>query len=538
MIHIYKLKNRLNQLLLGVLVVFAFISCGEELNKPNLVTPNHRTVFTSEQFYGNEVQVGGEITLSDMSQGVEARKWSFPTGDVSVNASLSDPTLIATYNESGQHDVVLSHTFTGDAYSGGGTSPIGKTIDTTIVVTVLDSIKTEVTAFYVNDDADKTTGAALILENGAKNPIEAGEFVRLVSVSTGSPASYAWTAEGARPSEANAVTVDVKYSTLGVYDLSFIASRTRPFGSVPVSYTDYIEVIPSTKPLALDKVTAINQQLALVYSRDIDPATLNAADYSVTITPAASGPISPVVESVALDPTNPSNILLTLAGGEVVYDDDSATVSYTPGTVASVDGALAPAETNVALVHEYPNLLKEQGYDFGMEDTSVAWLTDKLFLKGADHTVAKSTAQTHSGDYSLRVEIDAASGGNSVSSVSSYNAIDETLHTFDLEAGIQYRFDAWVYIEKKGGSFNNNAKFFILDAAGNEDWAKFKHVYYSNAVPEGTWNQIHYNTAWPEAVWTSVGGEFQVIPHFINGNADTMIYYLDDMSIYPWNPRP
>ena len=46
--------------------------------------------------------------------------------------------------------------------------------------------------------------------------------------------------------------VEIKYKRLGNYDLGFEASRPKPFGRSAIELTNYLKVIPSTKPVLIE----------------------------------------------------------------------------------------------------------------------------------------------------------------------------------------------------------------------------------------------------------------------------------------------
>ena len=228
---------------LSILFVFTLllVSC-EKQEELNLNDPNHRIIVTSEMDFENKVIVGGDIDFGDISRGVESRTWTLPSNAriVGGNGTTSSEKVVkAIFNKAGVYDVVLNQTFKGNVYpNDDSTEPIdSRQLDTTIVVTVIDSIQSVLKAFRINPDG--STGAEINLADGAENELEASNSIRLTYTAIGEPQSVTWNSVGGKP---NAVTisdnseVDMRFNRLGSWDIEYIASRFRPTDADTLSY--------------------------------------------------------------------------------------------------------------------------------------------------------------------------------------------------------------------------------------------------------------------------------------------------------------
>ena len=147
-------------------------SCEEEYEAPT-AEPNHAYVTTSFGGVTNRMQVNSKMAVIDLSRGVTSRLWTFDEGatDVDYNdlESSTDQTVNIRFTTPGTHTVRLSQEYAGDVYL--GSSPSGSsTYDTTFTVTVVDSIRANLTVHRVLD------GSTLTNVNGALNVVEGGRI--------------------------------------------------------------------------------------------------------------------------------------------------------------------------------------------------------------------------------------------------------------------------------------------------------------------------------------------------------------------------
>lgn len=232
--------------ILAISTFITLIACDDDDNA-DLDVPNHRVIYTSEMDFQNRIQVNGDITLGDVSPGVISRTWTFPEGVVDIVDSNNDLTstkavVNVIFTQPGEFGVDLHQVFEDDAYV--GETLVGKELDTTITVQVLDYVNISVQAYYLNDD--DTLGSPLDLTDTAENELEAGKRIRYALETTGGPENIVWTFEGGNPETLNNgdIEVDVTYPQTGVYDFQVIANRDRPFGGDTIAVKALVRVIP------------------------------------------------------------------------------------------------------------------------------------------------------------------------------------------------------------------------------------------------------------------------------------------------------
>ncbi|MEL6844331.1 MAG: hypothetical protein AAFP02_14055, partial [Bacteroidota bacterium] len=326
-------RHNINRYLFAFLLASVLLACEKET--PTLNEPSHRVIFTSEMDFQNQVQVNGKIAFGDVSAGVASRTWTFPEGadilDSDNDQTSNAETVEVIWTQVGQFEVKLEQTFNSDAYV--GTTQQGGTLDTSIVVTVIDSVRASMEAYLINEDG--TNGDALILEDGALNEVTASKSVRYIFNGGGEPANVAWDPEGgsATASGSGDFQVDVQYKSLGEYDFAMLASRARPQGADSIKLRNLIKVLPSTEPLFLQAVKERDGKIGLEFGREVNESTINLADFQIEIKNGGNL-IMPSIETASLDP-NEGNVLLITLAGEQIYNDDSVLVSFTQGNLLS-----------------------------------------------------------------------------------------------------------------------------------------------------------------------------------------------------------
>ncbi|MEM8583354.1 MAG: hypothetical protein AAGF87_03745 [Bacteroidota bacterium] len=410
--------------------------------------PSHRVVFTSEMDYNNEIEVDNRLSFGDISTGIESRTWTFPEGVVDIIGSDNDVTsteanVRAEFTEVGVYEVKLNQVFKEDAFV--GNFQRGRELDTSIIITVFDSIQASVDAFYINDDG--TTGAQLDLSPGASNDLPAAEFVRLVYTGTGSPKNLTWTIEGGTPSfySGPELQLDVEFKFLGEYGFALSAGRQRPAGLDEIEFENIVNVIPSTEPVSLERITDVDGQIGVVYSRAIDPETIDPSEFTVAISNGFFQ-AEPTVASIALDPVSP-NILILDIGGEPIYNDDAITISYSGPSLISADGVVADQFTDETLIFNKVNILANLGsVDYGFENSGVEnWMDLGWGDNWALYTIDISNTVAYTGDNSLFVNMD-PEGGMIIGNVD----LNEEFETFPVLTDKAYELGLWVYVEDPG----------------------------------------------------------------------------------------
>ena len=223
----------------SLLTVAALWSCKKEYQVPGAFSDaNVRTSFARDPM---NTAIGSVQTFADLSQGVLTRNWYVSAGNEitgTVDSTSSAKTIYIRFNKAGLQNVRLVNTFADSVtvYRKDGTNYRSKTMDTTMVVTVFESI---VVNYTVSKNGVVITDPVIT--------IKAGETLVYTDNSAGLPDTYNWNFGGGTPASASTKVATVKYDTPGTYSVTSRVSRTTPLippGSATVVKTDYIKVVP------------------------------------------------------------------------------------------------------------------------------------------------------------------------------------------------------------------------------------------------------------------------------------------------------
>lgn len=522
-------KNNFNIFKIIVLSIIAFASCSKDDLLVN--EPSHRVIFTSEMDYENTVQVNGAISFGDVSAGVESRTWTFPEGVVDIEGSDDDvtsteATVKAIFLEVGQFNVELNQVFKEDAFV--EETLRGKTLDTTIVVTVVDSMQPAIQAFYLNDDG--SLGAELVLEDNAENEIPASQSIQFFYTGEGSPETVTWTLEGGSPSWAASpeLEIEAKYRFLGTFDVAVAGYRQRPFGFDTLRYENLIKVIPSTDPVVIEEVTDRNGKIALVFNREIDPATIDPSEFSVSI---ENGTLmaTPAFASVETAP-NEGFIVLIELDGESIYNDDIIKVSYIGNTLYSLDGVQADPFTDELLFFQKENILATQtDIDYSFENTT---LINYPYLGWGDpydkYTNSIETGLAQDGSQCMKVVMD-PNGGMIIGTVDDNGASI----TFPVVTGQTYEIGVWAYAEDLGDPNVGLAPDLRFYWQPDIDFGIGPNPEFNSNFPLNEWV---YSRAFVEFT-TNDPKTFQ-IRGFNASNPQSLTFYFDNFSLAKVTLRP
>ncbi len=518
------------------MAVLLLVSCGEDLSVETADT-NHRIVVTSEMDFENKVSVNGHIDFGDVSRGVVSRTWTLPEGKGISRISgekgntSSKEVIKGFFFKPGTYDVTLSQTFGGDVYpNDDSTSPInGRELDTTIVVTVLDSLRADLKLYYINDDG--STGAELTLEDDAENELTASRSVRLTYTSVGEEDNVIWSSNGGKPDRINTTLneIDMRFNKLGSWDLDFLASRFRPRDADTISFEKIIKVIPSTDPVVLESVFEKDGFVALSFSRDMDPATLNENNFSVRL--ENDGTVfNPTIAGATVDDSE-NNIVLLELSGERMYDNDLAFVSYTPGSLKTADQVDADAFADImsTTIGANPNFYESTDFDFGLESTSAQnrdggdWPYQNWGGNWGEYEIAINSDRPHTGAKSMDILLRPNGGW-----IMAGNA------NFQLVVGQEYELGYWVYVDDDlSGAPIDNAASDIRFYANNWAMGDWLTSALTPTFPTGEWvyQKFYFkSTTDAEITWLIRGNN--------ENNPNPIKLYLDDFFLAEVELRP
>ncbi|WP_020528362.1 PKD domain-containing protein [Flexithrix dorotheae] len=448
----------IHKLLLALFGFTLILGCEEEYIAP---TQFAHPVITTTQ---TTVNINGDISFADIGQGAITRKWSFPEGAVDIlnsenDLESSEKIVHAIFLKPGDYEVNFKADYVVDSVK----------MDSAIVVTVLDSI----TAKFTSDITQ----------------VEAGEFVSFTDQSTGTPDQWTWNFEGAEPATSNEQNPSVKYKALGKFGVTLVAFRDEPWGRDTVTVEKLIEVIPSTKPVTLDKVAENeNDEIELYFSREIDALSVNKADFSVSF----NGNPAEVSEAFV----NPDDkTIVVVKTTEMIKNSYEVLISYTKGALKTTDFVEADAFTDAIAENYIINLVPENaGFETGDETGWNGW---------GDGSHEVSEAAAHSGKFGMHITRGAAD----------YSVGTGDGGDIELKAGVKYRITFWT-----------------KTITGDNLW----HFCSMNKKdPWGTLGQQWYptNAEWGKVV-KDVNGEDWSDAYFINVLRATGEFYLDDVKVF------
>ncbi len=546
-----KNSNRKNKTVLSFLTLMLsamiFTACQEEFDAPSK-TPSNVHVTTGFNNASPIVQINGFETFADLSPGVKSRLWTFPGGDVTNVETSKEAVLRVQFLKTGNYEVTINQEFHENPWDWRTNSFRTSNInDSTIYVTVVDSIKSQLKIFYVDINGEDST--KLNLADGALNQLMAGEVIRIKHTTIGAPTLFEFESEGSTMVsifEEDSV-VDMKFKRLGSYGFEFTASRTKPLGSNSVSFENLIEVIPSTRPVVLESIYRHDPNtVGLVFSRSIADPSSNAADFSVRaknrVTSALGIPndfnkLLPITEVTTAAGDEDNIVLIRL--DDQLYNSDSVFVSYTGAVLASTDGIAIDQFTEELLIFDRVNRAAQYG---GFENLGAGW---KQFDESGPRTDAGygefsfSTENPHSGDYSLWLSTDRDENDNaewievvvdvdltSADAAFAYNAVA-------VEEGDKFYISYYIYVVE-----TNPIGPDVWEASSMYLWLmadKLKIVEFrSNKAthPIGEWVKI-------DGVWGGIDGatgSAVLRPYFRSiGN---ITVFIDDLEIYEYEERP
>jgi len=527
------MKTKLKFLISILVIAFGLQSCDDIYDNLDTSEANSRVIVTSQMNFDNAVRVGNSITFGDVSSGVESRLWTFPEGIANIsgsdnNITATEQNVKAFFKVAGQYDVTLNQVFKGEAYDLSSPNTIGKIVDTTIVVTVYDNIKSVIKANYL--EADGTVGAELDMDNDSENEVTAGKSIQLTYTSEGLPTKFVWNVEGGNPLQIvnPKEPANVKYSKLGTYDLQFIASNPRPFDADTISISNFVKIIPSTEPVTLDRVFEKTDKIVgLEFSREMDGETISKNDFTVNYETATGSTITPSISNISVDPVEGNIILITL--GEPYFNDDTVTVSYTPGALRTTDVVAATAFTDVVLTDIIKiNTLNGSNYDFSFETSTDAKWQNLGWGGFTDYTSQISSAQAQDGEKSIYIEMAAGDG----MIMGHRNDVGEFID-FPTKANTLYEIGVWVYVTDLGNYTAGSPPDLRFYWNPNTDWGVSAHTNFLNTFETNKWVYVSLRTDKFGDTNTSF-----MIRGFNQTNAAPLKFYMDNITVAELKLRP
>ncbi|WPO37599.1 carbohydrate binding domain-containing protein [Flammeovirgaceae bacterium SG7u.111] len=483
------MKKIIYKLLIASLGALLFLSCGED----EYIAPTQfaHPAITSTP---TKVNLNGSVSFADLGQGVLSRTWTFPEGVADIIDSDDD--MLSTnkivhveFIKPGEYEINYKADFVVDSVA----------LDTMILVTVLDTI----TAKFTHNHSDLSK-------------VEAGSKIQFTNASTGDPDTYEWIIEGGDPEVSADENPLITFKKLGTFDVTFIASRDKPYGRDTVTMKDYITVIPSSEPVTLKGISVTREDLIKVqYSRELQPVVGEEASFSISL---AGSPAT--VSSVKLSSTDASIVEIELA--EEIYNTDELLVTYTPGGLISTDFVKANAFTDVQPEMWMPNYFETSGVDVGFENGGANWKLPPWY-DGGSGTLDVDAGAANTGSFGAKLTLDAESklGGW------------ESEPIISIEAGMTYKISYMIKVVSRGGIQEVNIRLLVPDP-----WSQVARIWHGDGSLNDTeWRKVENIVTIPAddaRDLTTLKIAFQTGATAAGESAEI---YIDDVSFVPWEVR-
>ncbi|MFY0601300.1 MAG: hypothetical protein JXR03_16605 [Cyclobacteriaceae bacterium] len=346
---------------------FLDVSVGLLSRSWTIESGNH---FLNNQFTQNDTSllsyiIPGEDTVSDnhlinvlfMNPGLNTVKLRNTYQD-SVGYSGATDTLRAVFEEG---EWVFANEFVVDVYA--KIKPAFKVLQNgTPVATVLATDKVSI--------ADSASWPTV--------KVEAGDVLTFLDETTiGRPETRTWRPEGGRVvGTNNDAEATFKFNSLGTYTNHSVNVARGADGTAVPEYDVWsriplkIEVIQSTKPFVIDSETITeweSEVLTFNVSGEVPSALGTSADFTVHVTNSNGFDQEIAVSGVSVNANDGTLLELTLA--DPIYNSDDITVSYSGGSIISVDERALEAFSDVKVDSHFDySITDEDRWSFETEE--------------------------------------------------------------------------------------------------------------------------------------------------------------------------
>ncbi|WP_276166109.1 hypothetical protein [Zobellia alginiliquefaciens] len=530
-----------------ILAVLAMLFVGCEDDDYEAPFPFSDIGFYTSKGTANELLINLDqyLSFTDLSQGAVSHSWTIEKTDVFLEGPIDrtdsiteqfiieprvttsfDKTVHVLFQTSGMKKVRLYNTFNEMVTFKGNRADVDYemaavkkgdvyVIDTTFMVKVYPElvpvIKVRNGDATVNHEANDTIY------------VEAGNTLEFTDLSTiGEPTGRNWSIRRAlKPGEEVAENpvvnssgdsiANITFNQLGSFRASMNLSRSGQ--NIPGASTTYpinapIKVIPSSKPFELTgEIRELEDETIQVpYNGEFAPFGGQEEFFTVMVN---GEPFD--VASVTVNEDDGTKMDIKLAAP--IYRPDVVTVSYAGGTIESADTREALSFTDEPVIMSTVNLVPADisGLETGADSWGTFWSN-----KG---TVEYSTEQAATGDYSLKLQIEAGQDNAEASAMFENPII--------FEEGKTYIVSYDMYVEPGTvGSEDAETGLFLLQNWNFQVQTVFEH-------PEGSWITIT-----KEYVNTSALSQFylRILPN-AEKTTDVTVYY-DNFTIVEKEERP
>jgi hypothetical protein len=423
---------------IALFILMVFYGCSKDYIEPNKFSDSgwYTSQFREKVF---RIGINDFVSFTDVSKNATSHAWLinegsfFLKGTITSQDSIFDQFISGTalkseektvnvlFKKSGLQQVRLYNTFSENVASA---QKVGNmyVVDTTFTVDVYDTIVAKIQI--------KQKGMVIPL-NTDTIYVEAGQSVDFIDLTTiGRPDTRRWSIGGETSTDSAAT---ITFKKMGVFSGSFQSSRTGQH--IPGDWDDLripnpIKVIPSKSPFLIsgDLKELANETIEISFNSEFAPFTNQQQFFSVSVSgPHVNGKTFSV-RTVSIKPGDATKLHLQLS--DKIYGSDVITISYSGGSLSSLDSRVLAQFSNQRVIMNNANLLSSA--EFGFENGGTSW--EKVEGSG---TVSFTTEKASSGRYSMKIVKSAANSGVHAESAGA---------KFNLKAGKTYifRYNIWV----------------------------------------------------------------------------------------------
>ncbi len=492
-------------------VVMTLHSCDEEDYKDMNITKDpreaevksftgningHIAVLNSKGEMITDVDMGGTFYLVDNTDGgANTSAWTITNGDETIT---SDKSMVeVSFRKPGTAAISLTSTRSAD----------GTSITTETALTIN---KIPLTVGFVSS-VDPV--------NDVIN-IKTGDYILYNNATAGSPDGVAWEFDGGTPAASTEETVNVRYETAGVYNVTLTATREDGPGDILTSQVvknGFVNVIQ--RVVKLVRAVATDNKIELQFNEPMaqDVPASAISEFSLKINTMAGGEIIPTI--TAIESTGDSAITLTF--NDQMYSDDEVIISYVPtGILKDATGLHNPEPVLEDVCVYGHNML----VNTDMEDPD-RWIFNSSHGGGTFAFVNESSMEYPMKPYQGNTCAVIVKGDNnvSVSVQQGFNVAEGDVVEFAYEA--QRIGNVGGALERRISTVSGNGS---NDAGGN--WSS------ANQGGVGAWVTVK------KTLHVSADTKFKTGTLYFNfmrynGTEDGALW-VDNLRIYVPNPRP
>ncbi len=540
-----------------LLTIVVTVSCSDDEYTPPYGDYSSKLLWTSGEWDATEksVVIDTYVSFQDLSQGLLSHEWRIPEGNNFLNSSFTEDDTDYTnfiipnsglstkeslahvlFRKSGIQEVKLHNVYMDSVPN---SSRIGNSwlYEETFTVDVF-AHPTPKFKIYNND-----TEVFSVSESDNPNfddkdswptlDVEAGGTLSLVDLTTeGRPSSRDWITVGGKPEISSDSVADIKYNRLGEYYLSMASKRNNPKDSIHKWAGVKINVIPSSQPFEFGGEMNMdpNGKISFSVTGEVESMLNQEDNFTVHVVNTDAGFDQNIPVSTATVNSSDGTIIeLTLT--EPVFNTDEITVSFSGGTITSVDERVLDDFGPIPVVIDLgASVLIDSwaSYENSSNNYRSAFAAGFWTWRGFNGSElapywSRTTEKAYSGSSSMRYQ--------AVNGITERTILQGS--DFSRPNGIpagKYRISFMVYLEE--GNTMSTMRTYVIKPWQNRAWDL-------STLPRGEWVEI---SRIDDIGSDIASGDRFDIEFPIGDNPDALTgsqtIYLDNLKFVPLIPRP